>query len=183
NLEDIGAMRMLPHMHVLVPLVADDVSRAVAQMLQHNEPYYLRLNLGAVFSFPVPPFTQWRHLKAGIQATVIGTGPVMQHIVNAFDFLDFWCVSEFPIESVPDELLESIHQTGKIIFVEEHYGQCGLREAISFAILDKLRIPVKILSLCAAGYPSGKYGSQLWHQEESCLAGDSMIQKVEAFIR
>jgi transketolase len=28
--------------------------------------------------------------------------------------------------------------------------------------------------VCAKGYPSGKYGSQKWHQEENSLAGKGL---------
>lgn len=182
TLEDIGALRMLPDMKVLVPLTTDDIADAVQWMLQDKSPNYLRLNYAAKFDFEVAPFAAWRHLKEGEKATVIGTGPVMQNIVNAFSNFDYWCVSMFPITEVPQALLESIHRTGKIIFVEEHYGEGGLRETLSFHLLGKIQKAVEVLSLHAAGYPSGKYGNQAWHQEENALAGENLINTVKGFL-
>lgn len=183
NLEDIGALRMLPNMKVLVPLVADDVAQAVAQMMQDASPHYLRLNYQAKFDFDVAPFAEWRHIKQGEKATVIGTGPVLQNMINAFGNLDYWCVSMFPITTVPDGLVESINRTGKIIYIEEHRGEGGLRETLSFHLIDKLQLPVKVLSLAAAGYPSGRYGSQQWHQQENSLGGENMLQAVNSFLK
>lgn len=182
NLEDIAVLRLLPNMKVLVPLVASDVAQAVSFMVGNASPNYLRLNLAAKFNFEVGAFAAWRHLKKGEGGTVVGTGPVIQNLVNSFPSLDYWSLSMFPITELPQELLNSVHQTGKIIFIEEHYGECGLRETLSFHLLSNLQQPVKVLSLSASGYPSGKYGSQQWHQEENALAGASMKEKVTAFL-
>ncbi|HTN17962.1 MAG TPA: hypothetical protein VL092_09795, partial [Chitinophagaceae bacterium] len=60
NLEDIGAMRMLPHMKVMVPLTSSDVDEAVQMMLADEHPNYLRLNIAASFEEPIPAFAPWR---------------------------------------------------------------------------------------------------------------------------
>lgn len=183
TLEDIGVLRLLPNMKVFVPLVSSDVAQVVSWMVKDDSPNYLRLNLAAKFNFEVKPFAAWRHLKAGSEATVVGTGPVIQNVVQAFPDLDIWSVGVFPITDIPEEFLSSVHQTRKIIFVEEHYGECGLRETLSFHLLGKLQHPVKLLSLAANGYPSGKYGSQQWHQEENALGGLLMKEKIASFLR
>jgi transketolase len=38
-------------------------------------------------------------------------------------------------------------------------------------------------SVHAKGYPSGRYGSQRWHQEENGLAGPSLRWQLEQVIR
>lgn len=181
-LEDIGALRMLQNMKVIVPLTATDVGQAISFMINDASPNYLRMNLAANFSFEVAPFAAWRHLKAGKNATVISTGPVLQNILNVFEELDYWCLSIFPVTEIPDTLIESIERTGKIIFIEEHTGEGGLRETLSFHLLGKLKKAVQVLSLSASGYPSGKYGNQQWHQEENCLSGESLKNQVTDFL-
>lgn len=181
-LEDIGALRMLPNMKVIVPLTAEDVVQAISFMVKDSSPNYLRMNLAAKFDFEVAEFAAWRHLKNGEKATVIGTGPVLQNIVNAYAELDFWCLSVFPVIEIPDALIESIERTGKVIFIEEHLGEGGLRETLSFHLLGKLKKAVQVLSLSASGYPSGKYGNQQWHQEENSLAGESLKNRVGSFL-
>jgi transketolase len=182
TLEDIGAMRMLPNMKVYVPLVSEDVEQAVMKMIQDNSPNYLRLNFAAKFENEIPPFAPWRHLKKGKGATVVGTGPVIQNVVNFYPDLDYWYAGILPISGLPEQLLASAEETKKVIVVEEHYGEGGLRETLSFHLLNALRTPISMLSLFASGYPSGKYGSQQWHQEENSLAGASMKQKIQNFL-
>jgi transketolase len=186
NPEDIGALRMLPNMRIYVPLVAEDVEQCVQQMIADKNPNYLRLNLAAKFHFAVPAFAQWRHLKHGDKAVLIATGPILQNIAEldetTYDGLDVWNLSVFPVKEIPKALLAKIAQTGKVIFMEEHYGEGGMRETLSYHLLASLQQPVKVLSLAAQGYASGKYGSQKWHQEENGLSGNVFVEKVQSFV-
>jgi transketolase len=184
NIEDIGSMRLMPNMRIYVPFLASDVASAVNQMIADKSPNYLRLNVGAKISTGIAAFAQWRKIKNGTKAVVIGTGPVVENICNstfAAD-LEIWVVSILPIADLPAELIESINATKKLIITEEHSGECGLRETISYHIINKLTTPIQVLSLHASGYPSGKYGDQKWHQNENGLGGELMEQKLDAFI-
>ena len=187
NPEDIGALRMLPNMRIYVPLVAEDVEQCVQQMIADKNPNYLRLNLAAKFSFPVPAFAQWRHLKQGDNAVLIATGPVLQNITEldeaTLSGLDIWNLSVFPVKEIPAALIENIEQTGKVIFMEEHYGEGGMRETLSYHLLSSLSKPVQVLSLSAQGYASGKYGSQKWHQEENGLSGKLFTDNIAGFLK
>lgn len=184
NIEDIGAMRVLPNMKVYVPLVGTDVAEAVAAMTTDPSPNYLRLNMAAKLPFAVEPFAPWRKLKTGNKAVVVGTGPVLENICNSpmADELEVWAVSLFPISDVPEVLLESLHSVQKLIIIEEHRGECGLRETLSYHLLSGLHKPVSVLSLCAAGYPSGRYGDQKFHQHENALGGEPLQRAIEQFI-
>lgn len=184
NIEDIGAMRILPNMKVYVPFTASDVEQAVAQMLVDRNPNYLRLNMGAKINFSIPSFTQWRKIKDGTSGVVVGTGPVTENILNSkfADDLEVWVVSVFPIGKLPDELIASVNATQKLITIEEHNGECGLRETLSFHLLNRLTSSIKILSLAAGGYPSGKYGDQKFHQQENNLGGEGMLKELQAFL-
>lgn len=186
NPEDIGAMRMLPNMRVYVPLVAEDVEQCVQQMIADNNPNYLRLNIAAKLPFAVEAFQQWRHLKSGNKAVLIATGPILQNITELepalLDGLDIWNLSVFPVTTLPDELLRNLEQTGKVIFLEEHYEQGGMCETLAHLLLGKLNKPVKVCSLNAKGYLSGKYGSQKWHQEENNLSGNGLLSKLTDFL-
>ncbi len=184
NIEDIGAMRILPNMRVYVPFTAADVEQAIEQMQLDPHPNYLRLNVGAKISQQVAPFVQWRKIKDGRKAVVVGTGPVVENICNQniADDLEIWVLSVFPIHHLPDELIASVNSSKKLITVEEHTGECGLRETLSYHLMNHLKSPVKMLSLAANGYPSGKYGDQKWHQAENSLGGESLTRAVSAFL-
>lgn len=184
NIEDIGAMRILPNMKVYVPFTAADVEQAVEQMVADPSPNYLRLNMGAKVNYPVAPFAQWRKIKDGTRGVVVGTGPVTENIINSAlaDDLEVWVLSVFPITTLPAELISSINATQKLITIEEHAGECGLRETLAYHLLNSLTSNIKILALSANGYPSGRYGDQKFHQAENNLGGEGMVKELTAFL-
>ena len=179
TLEDIGVMRVLPNMNVYVPLLASDVNEAVRMMAVDPAPNYLRLNLGARIPGPIGPFAPWRNIARGTKGVIISTGPV---VGNLFELpqrdlvaqFDIWSVGMFPIRELPEELLDRIRSTRTVVTMEEHYGQCGLNETLAARLLGSLDRGITFRNIFAHGYPSGRYGSQRWHQEENGLAGASL---------
>jgi transketolase len=184
NIEDIGALRILPNMKVYVPFTANDVEEAVQQMIADKSPNYLRLNMGAKIPQTVTPFAQWRKIKDGTKGVVVGTGPVTENILNSelADDLEVWVVSIFPLAELPAELIAAVNATQKLMTIEEHQGECGLRETLSYHLMNHLTSNIKILSLSAGGYPSGKYGDQKFHQGENNLGGEGMISALKSFL-
>ena len=184
NIEDIGAMRILPNMRVYVPFTASDVEQAVEQMIADPNPNYPRLNMCAKVNHPVAQFAQWRKIKDGTRGVVVGTGPVTENIINSAlaDDLEVWVLSVFPITTLPAELISSINATQKLITIEEHAGECGLRETLAYHLLNSLTSNIKILALSANGYPSGRYGDQKFHQAENNLGGECMVKELAAFL-
>jgi transketolase len=184
NIEDIGAMRILPNMKVVVPFNSSDVAEAVLWMVKNPNPNYLRLNLAAKATL-AEPFAQWRKVKSGSKGLVIGTGPILENIMNLpeAEDLEIWLVSIFPILDLPLALIDSIKATGKLVTIEEHQGQCGMHESIASLILQSDVLLKKFLPLFAQGYLSGKYGNQQWHQAENGLAGERLQQQIADFLK
>jgi transketolase len=181
-LGDVGAMRALPDMRIYLPLVASDVSRVIDQMAEDPLPNYLRLNEPATIA-DVPPFSAWRRLKAGRSCVVIGMGPALQGLyelgdADLFDELEIWSVGTFPLEAIPAALAASIAAMGSVVTIEEHYLSCGLGEALSHLLLTSGIFPRRFASIAALGYPSGRYGSQSWHQTESGLKGPALVLRL-----
>jgi transketolase len=187
-LEDVGAMRVLPNMRIYVPLTAADVDPVVNMMAEDPQPNYLRLNAAAAIPLVCPTFAPWRRIKDGRSCIVIGMGPVVQNLFEGgveelLDEIEIWSVGMFPIENIPAELLESIKAKRRVVTLEEHYGACGLGEALSHLFLKCGVVPESLTSLHAAGYPTGRYGKQRWHQEESGLAGRTLFLSLEKVVR
>ncbi len=187
-LEDIGAMRALPNMRLYLPLLASDVDTVVTTMAADPLPNYLRLNAPAQLSGEIPSFAPWRKLKAGKSCVVIGMGPVLQGLYEMgapalLDELEIWSVGTFPLEELPSELSDSIKRKGRVVTVEEHYRSCGLGEALSLSLLTSGVIPQSLTCLHASGYPSGRYGSQRFHQAECGLSGPSLVSRLEELLR
>lgn len=184
SLEDIGSLRMLPNMQVYVPFTSTDVSACVRMMAADPKPNYLRLNTPARSTLPVPPFAPWRHLQSGSRATVVGTGPVLQNLCSSAEArdCDIWVTSLFPLRSLPDALVHSLSNTRKLVTIEEHTAQGSLAEALALPLTNRMYTCYRTLSLTAAGYPSGTYGSQAFHQNESGLGGPSLDSALSAFL-
>jgi len=187
-LEDVGAMRVLPNMRLYVPLTATDVGQVVSMMAQDPLPNYLRLNTAAPIPAEVPPFAPWRRIKRGRTTVVVGLGPVVGNLyeVGAEDLLDdleIWSVGTLPLAELPADLIASIEEKRRVVTMEEHYLSCGLAEALSYRLLNQGVHPRSFTSLHAKGYPSGRYGSQRWHQEESGLAGQALRWQLERVVR
>jgi transketolase len=187
-LEDVGALRALPNMRLYLPLVASDVAQVVDEMARDPLPNYLRLNAPAEIPGTIPDFRPWRRLKKGHSAVVIGMGPVLQGLYQMgapelLDELEIWSVGTFPLVDLPAELSASIREKRRVITIEEHYRSCGLGEALSHLLLTSKVIPSSLTSLHATGYPSKRYGSQRWHQEENGLAGPALVARLENVLR
>jgi transketolase len=187
-LEDVGAMRVLPHMRVYVPLTAPDVPQAVNAMAHDPGPNYLRLNSEARIPGDVPAFAPWRKLKPGGKCVLIGMGPVLGNVYELrderlLDDFEIWSVGVLPVDEIPSALLASLEEKRRLVVIEEHYRACGLAEALSYLLLKHGVCPRDFTGLQARGYPSGRYGSQRWHQEESELAGEGLRLQLQRVVR
>jgi transketolase len=182
TLEDIAVMRVLPNMKVFVPLTADDVEAAVVQMAQEPGPCYLRLNSSLKTAAPIEKFKQWRKIRDGKLGVVISVGPVVGNILALNDDLEVWAVGLLPFGELPPALIAAVKRTGKLLTIEEHVGQGGLNEAVAKQLVNELDGKIVYRSLYAAGYPSGRYGSQRWHQAESGLAGAGLENNIKEWL-
>jgi transketolase len=187
-LEDVGAMRVLPNMRVYLPMTGADVPEVVNMMAHDPSPNYLRLNSAAEIPGEVPPFAPWRKIKAGRSCVVIGMGPVVRNLYEMseqalLDDLEIWSVGVLPLDEIPADLVASIKEKQRVVTIEEHYRACGMAEAVSYLLLRQGVCPRSFTSLHASGYPSGRYGSQRWHQEESHLAGRALRAQLERVVR
>jgi len=182
NIEDIGAMRILPNMKVYVPVTSQDVFDVVGLMIQDPSPNYLRLNMTAAIP-DLPKFAPWRKFKSGSKLIIIGTGPILENLyklsIELFEQIEIWSVGIFPMEEIPVELIRKIDQIRNVLTIEEHKGQCGLNEAVASLILKKCSTSIIFDSIYANGYISGKYGNQTFHQEENDLAGSGLLSRIQ----
>jgi len=186
--EDVGALRALPNLRIYLPLTAADVEQAMDLMARDARPNYLRLNTPAQIPGGAPPFAPWRRLKPGRRCVVLGMGPVVGNLYDVgdpalLDDLEIWSVGTLPLDEMPADLVTSIEQKQRVLVIEEHVRAGGLAEALSYQLLGRGLCPRVFVSLHAQGYPSGRYGSQRWHQEESALAGPGLRARLEQVVR
>ena len=187
-LEDVGAMRLMPNMRVYLPLAATDVAEVVDMMADDPQPNYLRLNSPARIPGVLAPFAPWRRIKQGRKCIVVGMGPVVGNLYEMdsqalLDDIEIWSVGRLPMDELPTDLVASIKEKPRVVTIEEHYGACGLGEALAHMLLTHAVFPESFTGLCAVGYPADRSGSQRWHQEQSGLRGQALRSRLEKVIR
>jgi transketolase len=62
----------------------------------------------------------------------------------------------------------SVRATGQLVVIEEHAARGGLAEHLA-AALARAGVAFRLHHHHAAGYPTGRYGSQAFHQKQSGL--------------
>lgn len=142
-LEDIGLMRMLPRMNVIVPVDAEEAKKAVMAAAKADGPSYIRFGRAGVpvFTTPETPFaigkalTLWESEKPRV--ALMATGPLAYDALLAARSLEADGIGSIVL-SVPsvkplDEavVLETAKRTGLVITIEEHQAMGGFGSAIA----------------------------------------------------
>jgi transketolase len=185
-LEDVAIMRSLPNMSVYVPCFGSDVAKGVRHMIEQKGPAYLRLGKSVPDFGEVSSSSAWsdfRRIKKGRSVIVIAMGPVIENVIQSLpdlpsDTVELWSVGSFPVRDLPEEFTEAVKRVKKVITLEEHYRSGGLAESLGTFFANLSADKLTFINLCAEGYPSGLYGSQRWHQEESGLAGSKLYDTI-----
>jgi len=174
-IEDIAVLSSFQNMKCYIPFCNEDVDGIVNVMMHRKGPSYLRLGFGVKpEALDLPAYSDVRKLKSGKKITIVGMGPVILNVFKAMetdvaaDIADVFVVSEMPLVELPESLLSSVEETGKLLVVEEHVSRGGLGENLSRLLLEK-SVSCKLVHRFACGYPDGLYGSQAYHQKKSGL--------------
>ena len=189
-LEDLAVLSVLPNFACVVPLCNSDVAGAAAALFRHEGPGYLRLGLGL---WPgelgeLPAFQPVRQLLAARhnppKLTVAGIGPVLLNALPglpANGVTDVFAVSQLPMPVLDAALIRSVTASGRLLVVEEHSARGGLGEYLA-AALAREGVAFRLHHQHAAGYPTGRYGSQRFHQQQSGLDPVSLQATVTRLI-
>jgi len=146
GLEDVGLMRVLPHMHVLQP--ADDIEtrHAVKWMAENDVPSYIRLTRQNVKDVNPPDyrfeFGKAVELVPGSDITIMATGGTVFHAADAVELLrkdgihaglvNIHTIK--PIDTVA--VLKYAETTGLIVTVEDHNIIGGLGSTVAEVLAE-----------------------------------------------
>jgi transketolase len=190
-LEDLAVLKVLPNMALFFPCANDHVAAAVRVMAKLPGPSYLRLAISAFTTARAPldenavTLTRCYARRADARregVTVIGAGHGVQVALRALashgldrENVDVFGVARFPWDLAADAaLLDSARETGKVVFVEEHYAAGGMGESMKLALP-----PLASFSLMSASYsPDQRYGSPAFHMQQSNLTPDALTALV-----
>ncbi|MFI5351082.1 MAG: transketolase family protein [Elusimicrobiota bacterium] len=192
GLEDVAAMRALPHMTVLQPADDSETRQSVAWMLENKGPVYIRLTRqkmpdvhGADYKWQLNKIdVLWEPAKkpAKYQATIIASGGPVPHAIEAAKSLE---AKGFAVRVANASTLapfdsDAIARFGKdsqrFVTVEDHNVNGGLGSAVCEAAAERgLGVPTVRMGMRDFGESATpdqlyeKYGFMAPSIAEACL--------------
>ncbi|NLK25365.1 MAG: transketolase family protein [Euryarchaeota archaeon] len=154
-LEDIGLMRSLPNMTVIVPADGIEAYKAVKACVDHPGPCYVRLGRADVpmlttmdSEFAIGKATV---LREGSDVTLVGCGQMVAVCMDAAEELEKRGIhaevvnmsTVKPLDEVT--LLRSAKKTGAVVTAEEHTTVSGLGSAVAVVLGEYCPVPLKLI--------------------------------------
>lgn len=184
-LEDIGMMRMLPNMSVIVPADYNQTKQATKAIAYHDGPVYLRFGrpVMPVFIKPDASFIIGKAdiIQEGSDVTIIACGHLVWKSIEALEILKSKGISAelinmHTIKPLDEEaILKSISKTRCIVTAEEHMRNGGLGDAVAQVLARNNPKPQEFVAVNDTFGESGtpmelmtKYGLDTQNIVEAC---------------
>lgn len=158
-LEDIGLMRMLPGMTVIVPGDAEEARKAVVAAAQTDGPVYIRFGRAAtpVFTTSETPFQIGKALLLwdgdAPKVALLSTGSMSYAALSAARALAEEGIGSFvlhvPTVKPLDEeaVISAAKKAGRVITIEEHQAMGGFGSAVAELLGERHPVPLKRLGV------------------------------------
>ncbi len=156
-LEDIGLMKMLPNMTVIVPCDYNQTKAATIAIADYKGPVYLR------FGRPkVPNFTDENqkfeigkaiNLNKGTDVSIFATGHMVWEAIEAAKILEKQKISAeiINIHTIKPldkkSILQSVEKTKAVVVAEEHMINGGLGDSIAQLLASKNPKPIEFVGV------------------------------------
>ena len=156
-LQDVAIMRSMPHMTVLEPADAVELSQALPAVVAHEGPVYFRMVRGDVGG-PCPRvcpdgyvFQLGRAglLRQGRDVTLVGSGLMVSRCLHAAEMLaregvEADVVNMSSIKPLDEGLLvERARRTGAVVTAENHSTLGGLGGAVAETLGESCPVPIR----------------------------------------
>jgi transketolase len=188
-LEDIGLMKMLPHMVVINPCDYNQTKAATIAIAKHNGPVYLRFGRPSV-----PNFTDANQnfeigkavmLQEGTDVTIVATGHLVWKAIEAAEQLfEKGIKAEVinihtikPLDN--DAILKSVAKTKCVVTAEEHQMNGGLGDSVAQLLARELPTPQEFV---AVNDSFGESGTPDQLMEKYGLSVSAIINSVNKVI-
>jgi len=171
-IEDLGLMRILPGMRVIVPADSIETKKVIKTIAKEYGPFYVRLSRA---KFPVLYSDDYEFvlgksdtIREGNDITLIGIGLMVSHCIIAADILASHGIETRVINMSTlspldkDSVIAAAKETKGIVTVEEHQKIGGLGSAVSECLSENYPALVKIMGITKYGI-SGKAEQLLKH--------------------
>ena len=165
-LEDVGMMKMLPGMTVIVPCDYNQTKAATIALEKHVGPAYLRFGRPAVpnFTDATTPFEigKAQILTEGKDVSIFANGHLVWKAIEACEILEAKGISceLINIHTVKplDEkaILTSVKKTKCVVTAEEHQRNGGLGDSIAQVLTAHFPAPIEMVAVNDSFGESGK---------------------------
>jgi transketolase len=156
-LEDVGMMKMLPNMTVIVPADFNQTKQATIAIAEHNGPVYLRFGRPVMPIF-VKPDAKFEIGKAdilleGTDVTIVACGHMVWKSIEAARILEqkgisVELINMHTIKPLDEKtLLKSLNKTKCVVTAEEHMMAGGLGESVAQVITKNLLVPQEFVAV------------------------------------
>ena len=157
TLEDIGMMKMLPNMTVIVPCDFNQTKAATLAVAEHEGPVYLRFGRPKVANFTPAdePFVigKAQMMQEGTDVTIFACGHLVWKAVQALpilkemginaELINIHTIKPLDVEAV----LASAKKTGCVVTAEEHQINGGLFDSISQVLSRNCPTPIEAVAI------------------------------------
>ena len=165
--EDMGIMRTIPDMTIIMPADAVATRKIVRELAEHQGPAYLRLT-----KIPMPIIYDEEtdiqigravQLRDGDDVTIIAIGDMVIRALEAADLLDnngirARVLDMHTLKPVDKgAVIKAAEQTGAIVTVEDHNILNGLGSAVAEVIVENRPVPMERIGLRDTFAESGEY--------------------------
>ena len=156
-LEDVGMMKMLPHMVVINPCDFNQTKAATIAIAEYEGPVYLRFGRPAVPNF-TPAGQKFEIGKAvmlneGTDVTILATGHLVWKAIEAGHKLaekgiNAEVINIHTIKPLDNEaILKSVAKTKCVVTAEEHQLNGGLGDAVAQLLGRNLPTPLEMVGV------------------------------------
>lgn len=165
-LEDIGMMKMLPHMTVIVPCDYNQTRAATMAIADHEGPVYLRFGRPTVPNFTdadqVFEIGKALVLVPGSHVSIFACGHLVWEALEAAKIL--WeegiqaeIINIHTIKPLDEKaIIQSVQKTGCAVSAEEHQINGGLGDSIAGALSRHYPAPLEMVAVMDKFGESGK---------------------------
>ena len=190
SIEDVGAMRILPHLTVIEPSDAIQADILFEKALQHEGPVYFRIGRNPTPLFytdnnpygvsPIRNFEIGKGYKVreGREITLICSGPILYQALMVAQMVEESVrVIDMPtVRPVDRGMIEkAAKDTGHICAIQDHFENGGLRDEVLGVIAEK-RIDVKFDFIAVTGFAESGSAADLY--EKYGLSAKRIIEKL-----
>ena len=189
-LEDIGMMKMLPGMTVIVPCDYNQTKAATLALGKHVGPAYLRFGRPSwpIFMAADRPFTIGKadKLIEGKDVTIVATGHMVWQAIEAeaklsekgisAEVINIHTIKPLDVEAI----LASVQKTKCVVTCGEHQINGGLGDSIAQVLVRFCPIPQEFVAVSDS---FGESGTPMQLLEKYGLSPNDIVKAVEKVIK